>query len=319
MTRRTKPFWLLIGLTLSFSIQAPAQDSRPPIIDMHLHANDFDSWGLAQPGQDVGDAFGQVFDQQKTGILAAESTEDLQKKTLAVMDEYNIVMAVTSGPLAESYRRNRPSRIFASPNLDADDYEKPINSLRAAFKSGRYQALAEFDPQYAGFAPNAVELEPYFALAEELDIPVGIHIGLGPPGIANDGQSKYRMRLSNALLLEEVLVKHPDLRLYVMHAGWPLLDNMVGLMYAFPQVYVDIAVINWYLPKKEFYSYFQRLVDAGFSKRIMFGSDQMVWPDAIGQAIETVESAPFLSDKQRRDIMCRNAMTFLRLDETVCN
>ena len=316
MTRRTKPFWLLIGLTLSFSIQAPAQDSRPPIIDMHLHANDFDSWGLAQPGQDVGDVFGPVFDQQKTGILAARSTEDLQQKTLAAMDQYNIVMAVISGPLAESYRRNRPSRILASPSLN--DYEKPINSLRAAFKAGRYQALAEFSPQYAGFAPNAVELEPYFALAEELDIPVGIHIGLGPPGIANDGQSKYRMRLSNALLLEEVLVKHPDLRLYVMHAGWPLLDNMVGLMYAFPQVYVDIAVINWYLPKKEFYSYFRRLVDAGFSKRIMFGSDQMVWPDAIGQAIETVESAPFLSDKQRRDIMCRNAMTFLRLDETVC-
>ena len=316
MTIRTKHYWLLIGLTLSFSIQAPAQESRLPIIDVHLHANDFDTWNWAQPGQDVGDVFGPVFDQQKTGILAARSTEDLQQKTLAAMDQYNIVFGIVSGPLAESYRRNRPSRLLASPTLY--EYDVPVNSLRDAFKSGRYQALAEFDPQYAGFAPNAAELDPYFALAEEFDIPIGIHIGLGPPGIANDGQSKYRMRLSNALLLEEVLIKHPDLRLYVMHAGWPLLDNMVGLMYAFPQVYVDIAVINWYLPKKEFYSYFERLVDAGFSKRIMFGSDQMVWPDAIGRAIETVESAPFLSETQRRDIMCRNAMTFLRLDKTVC-
>ncbi len=312
MTIRTKHFWLLIGLTLSFPIQVSAQKTRPPIIDMHLHAQDL--W--AEPEQDAGDTFGPVFGQRKLGILAAKSTEDLQQKTLAAMDQYNIIMAVISGPHAESYRSNQPSRILASPLLVGVD--EPVNSLRDAFNSGRYQALAEFAPQYSGFAPNAVELDPYFALAEELDIPVGIHIGLGPPGIANDGQSKYRMRLSNALLLEEVLVKHPDLRLYVMHAGWPLLDNMVGLMYAFPQVYVDIAVINWYLPKKEFYSYFRRLVDAGFSKRIMFGSDQMVWPDAIGQAIETVESAPFLSDKQRRDIMCRNAMTFLRLDETVC-
>ncbi len=316
MKIRTKYYWILIGLTLSFSIQAPAQDSRPPIIDMHLHANDFDTWGLAQPGQDVGDAFGPVFDQQKTGILAALSTEDLQQKTLAAMDQYNIVFGIVSGPLAESYRKNRPSRLLASPSRY--EFDVPINSLRDAFKSGRYQALAEFGPQYSGFAPNAAELDPYFALAEELDIPIGIHIGLGPPGIANDGQSKYRMRLSNALLLEDVLIKHPDLRLYVMHAGWPLLDNMVALMYAYPQVYLDIAVINWYLPKKEFYFYFQRLVDAGFSKRIMFGSDQMQGPDAIGRAIETVESAPFLSDEQRRDIMCRNAMTFLRLDETVC-
>ena len=75
---RTKPFSLLIGLALAFSVLAPAQGTRPPIIDMHLHAQDL--W--AQPGQDVGDAFGQVFDQQKTGILAARSTEDLQQKTL---------------------------------------------------------------------------------------------------------------------------------------------------------------------------------------------------------------------------------------------
>ncbi len=111
---------------------------------------------------------------------------------------------------------------------------------------------------------------------------MGIHMGLGPPGVANQGSPNYRMMLSNALLLEDVLVKYPKLRLYVMHAGWPLLDEMVGLLYAFPQVYIDIAVINWGLPKEEFYRYFQRLVDAGFSKRIMFGSDQMVWPDAIG-------------------------------------
>ena len=308
----------LLGLILTLASHSVAQDTRPPIIDMHLHALDLDLWGggLAQPEQDVDDVFAQVFDRQKTGILAARSTEDLQQKTIDAMDEFNIVFGVISGPLAESYQRDRPSRLLTSPALGG--VEEPVNILRDAFTSGKYQALAEFMPQYSGLAPDAPELEPYFALAEELDIPVGIHIGLGPPGSAYIGAPNYRMALSNALLLEDVLVKHPDLRLYVMHAGWPLLDEMVGLMYAFPQVYVDIAVINWYLPRKEFYSYFQRLVNAGFSNRIMFGSDQMVWPDSIGKAIETVEAAPFLSDDQRRDIMCRNAMTFLRLDKTVC-
>jgi len=316
MAERTKLCCFLIGLILSFAVQTLAQDIRPPIIDMHLHAWDFDLLGWAQPEQDVADAFGPVFDRQKTGILAARSTEDLQQQTLIAMDRHNIVFGVVSGPHAESYRRNRPSRLLASPLIGGVD--EPVDSLRDAFNAGQYQALAEFAPQYSGFAPNAAEIDPYFALAEELDIPVGIHIGLGPPGVANRGSPNYRMSLSSALLLEDVLVKHPDLRLYVMHAGWPLLDDMVALMYAFPQVYVDIAFINWYLPTEEFYSYFQRLVDAGFSKRIMFGSDQIAWPDAIGRAIETVESAPFLSDEQRGDIMCRNAMTFLRLDEVVC-
>lgn len=131
LTMRTKHFWFLIGLTLSFPIHAPAQDPRPPIIDMHLHAIDFESWGWVQPGQDAGDAFGPVFDQQTTGILAARSTEDLQQKTLAAMDQHNIVFGIVSGPIAESYRRNRPSRLLASPTLY--EYDVPINSLRDAF------------------------------------------------------------------------------------------------------------------------------------------------------------------------------------------
>jgi hypothetical protein len=44
-------------------------------------------------------------------------------------------------------------------------------------------------------------------------------------------------------------------------------------------------VINWVIPREEFHEYLG-LVRAGLSKRLMFGSDQMVWPDAIGLAIE---------------------------------
>jgi hypothetical protein len=56
-------------------------------------------------------------------------------------------------------------------------------------------------------------------------------------------------------------------------------------------------------------------IQAGFGKRVMFGSDQMVWPQAIERAIEGVESAPFLSPDQKRDIFYYNAARFLRLSE----
>lgn len=51
----------------------------------------------------------------------------------------------------------------------------------------------------------------------------------------------------------------------------------------------------------------------GFEKRIMFGSDQMTWPDAIGTAVEAIEKADFLSAEQKRDILYNNAARFLRL------
>ena len=65
-----------------------------------------------------------------------------------------------------------------------------------------------------------------YQLAEQYDVPVGIHMGPGPAGIAyNTG---YRSRFSSPLLLEEALVRHPKLRVYIMHAGWPMLDDMVA-------------------------------------------------------------------------------------------
>jgi len=41
----------------------------------------------------------------------------------------------------------------------------------------------------------------------------------------------------------------------------------------------------------------------------------MIWPQTIDLAIQTIQSADFLSDEQKRDIFYNNAVRFLRLDE----
>ena len=66
--------------------------------------------------------------------------------------------------------------------------------------------------------------------------------GPGPPGATYLETPGYRARLSSAFTLEEVLTEHPDLRVYVMHAGFPLLEDMLAMLYAHPQLHVDIAV-----------------------------------------------------------------------------
>jgi uncharacterized protein len=69
------------------------------------------------------------------------------------------------------------------------------------------------------------------------------------------------------------------------------------------------------LPRAAFYDYLQALVRAGLGKRVMFGSDQMRWPEKIGEAIEAIEQAPFLTEEQKRDILYHNAVRFLRLEQ----
>jgi len=51
----------------------------------------------------------------------------------------------------------------------------------------------------------------------------------------------------------------------------------------------------------------------------MFGSDAMVWPEAIGMAVEAVDAAPFLTREHKRDIFCRNAARFLKLSPSPCD
>jgi predicted TIM-barrel fold metal-dependent hydrolase len=131
------------------------------------------------------------------------------------------------------------------------------------------------------------------------------------------GADGYRARLHSALTMEEVLVKHPRLRVYLAHAGYPMIDDLLALMYAHPQVYVDVGVIVYTQPRVAFYRYLQRIEEAGFGKRVMFGSDQMVWPRVIERSIKVIEDAPFLSEEDKRDILYNNAARFLRLSPQV--
>jgi len=293
---------LLIAARPAFA-QRLATPQRPPIIDVHLHA--FGRGGAGSPPNPV------------TGKApAARTDEEAFEATLAELRRHNVVKAVVSGP-AEDVRRWRdaePGRFIGGAFASESVALPEVSHLRRELLAGRFGVMGELGLQYAGLAPNDPRLEAYFALAEELDIPVGVHTGLGPPRAPYEFAPRFRARLGSPLLLEEVLIRHPRLRLYIMHAGWPYLSETVALMYMYPQVYADLSAINWVLPREEFHEYLRALMRAGFGKRLMFGSDQMLWPEAVGMAVEGIESAEFLTAEQKRDIFYNNAARFLKLE-----
>ncbi len=198
-----------------------------------------------------------------------------------------------------------------------------VSWLRKELESGRIKAFGELSPQYEGISPQDPRFESFWQLAEEFDIPVGIHMGPGPPGAAYDSNPVpykspgYRMAFGDPLLLEDVLLRHKRLRLFVMHAGWPQLDSMIALMYAHPNVYVDVAALSFesIIPRPSYYRHLRGLVEAGFAKRIMFGSD---FPNQVNAGIAAIVAADFLTAEQKADILCNNAARFLRLNPSPC-
>lgn len=321
--------WVLFLTTIAFP-----QTRKLPIIDMHLHAypadyngvppsvicGPFANWSVRDPRDSAQKYLNDVIFKNTnccgTSFSSPKTDDALMYKTFNVLKKYNIY-AVTSGPFkyVEKWKKANPERIISgiefSPTMNI-----PVDTFRKWITQNRLKVMGELVGQYDGITLSDPVMEPYLALAEEFDVPVSVHVGPGPPGIAYAGSPNYRAKFHSALVIEEALLKHPHLRVIVAHAGWPMIDDMIAMLYVHPQVYVDLGILCYAYPKKDFYYYLQRLVDSGFEKRICFGSDQMIWPQAIVTGIETINKATFLSAKQKRDIFYNNAARFLRLDKT---
>jgi predicted TIM-barrel fold metal-dependent hydrolase len=291
---------------------APRVDRREPIVDVHMHAYPADLTFPTPLGNPVTGKPTTV----KNGKAHLEAC-------LAEMKRLNIVRGVASGgagdrlAAAMQWHDAAPERIIAGAGVrgSADIPLPEVGVLRAAFEGKRLRVLGEVTPMYAGLTLSDAQYEPYLALAEEFDIPVSLHTGMGPAGTSYDPCCRgFRARLGNPLLIEEALNRHPKLRVNLMHAGWPFLQDTIALMVIYPQVYVDLGATNWGLPRAEFNAYLGALMRAGLGKRVMFGSDHMYWPELIGMAVDAVDQAAFLTPAERRDIFYNNAMRFLKLE-----
>ena len=210
---------ILMGLT-AYSQDDLEVRELPPIIDMHMHTGlpheiPAGTPALCRPEPCKGD-----------GQATVNPTE-LMEKTLEAMDRYNIIKGFLSGvdwSVVQEWAKAAPGRFIASPFiLKAGSSE--LERLRPEYTSGRFRGMGEIGTQLNGIPPNDSSLEPYFKLAEELDLPVLIHtLGIGPY------MPHFRSAAGSPLLLEDVLVSHPKLRLFVENAGYPYRDEIIAMM-----------------------------------------------------------------------------------------
>lgn len=316
-------------LLMNVSINAQESDNKRhlPIIDIHVHAmkvnaafaRDMCPWFLSSmPGGDPNQP-APVFINTDCAmpLRAARSDKEFQDSLISTMKRLNMtIVASGDASIIRNWQKAaEPGRVIPSLTLSSSK-EMTVMAFTDSLSSGFYKVMGEVAPQYQGMSPSDTSLDAYFAAAEKLNIPVGIHMGTGGNGMANLTSPKYRASMGNPLLLEDLLSRHPKLKVWVMHAGYPMADAMIALMGANAYVYVDVAGMIWSYPLAEVNDYIKRLVQAGFGKRIMYGTDLMVWPKLLETSIGVIENANYLSFDQKRDIFFNNAVRFFRLDES---
>jgi hypothetical protein len=320
-------------LALAFSaLTASAQNFEgpmPPIIDAHVHA----SMG-AQPGaqpmcpNEPGFAASDPDTKEATnGWIKVPCSNPIDpvppgeylKRVAEDMKRLNVTAVVFgNAETTQKYEDAAPGRIIAGTTFTGgrDQPNRPLADVEADFATGKFKVMGEIGLQSRGMSPSDPALDQYFALAEKLDIPIAIHMGTGGSGRANLTMPKFKASLGDPLLLEDLLARHPKLRVQVMHAGYPMIDNMLALLQANSHVYVDIAGLIWSYPLVEVNRYIQRLVEAGFEDRVLYGTDlgESGWEGLMPYSISIIQNAEYLTPQQKRDILFNNAVRFYRLD-----
>ena len=284
-----------------------AQTKRK-VIDMHIHSYSKSDFGEREPVTDY------------YGNKGSANAEQHRKATFEAFKKWNIVKAVVSGnpKSVETWAASDSNQIVIKGILmfSPNDYGMDTVRFEQMIKEKKLEVFGEIAPYYSGGTLSDSGWQPYLRICERYDIPVAVHTGGGGPGGTYSWSPKARLALGDCYLIEDVLVKYPKLRIYMMHAGgedWP--EHGIRLMAYYPQLYTDVAVMLWVEPNTQrcIREFLRNAKHAGYLNRVMFGSDQMIWPGAIEKSILFLNSIDFLTKQDKEDILYNNAAKFLRL------
>ena len=282
--------------------------SQAKIIDMHVHSYTYSDFGEREPASD------------HYGNKGSKNAETHRKETFAAFKKLNITKAMVSGnpqSVEDWVTKDSNHRIIKGILMFAPtDHGMDSVKLEQMIKDKKIEVFGEIAPYYSGTTLSDSVWQPYLRICEKYDIPVAVHTGGGDPGGTYSWSPKARLRFGDPYLIEDVLVKYPKLRIYLMHAGgedWP--EHAIRLMAYYPQLYTDLAVMLWVEPNTQRYikEFLKNAKEAGYLDRVMFGSDQMVWPYAIEKSVRFLNSLTFLTKKDKEDIFYNNAAKFLRI------
>ncbi|TRO65506.1 amidohydrolase family protein [Christiangramia sabulilitoris] len=278
-----------------------AHSSSGQVIDMHMHSyTETDFW--------AGTA--------RNGLESSKTARETLEQTIQKMDRHKIEYAVVCGSIESLERYTKRDDRFI-PGYQDSGALIPVSQFEEYIKSGKIKVFGEIMAVYKGKTLADPIYQPYLALCEKYGIPVAYHSGGSFPNAQQLGWPDYRISLGDPFLIEDVLVKYPKLKIYLMHAGENFYENTLRMMDGYPTLHADLGVEMWLHPMTKDFAvkFLKSAQNYGFLDRVMFGSDQMVWPEAITNSIDFLNDLDFLTSEEKDMIFYKNARKFLEIGE----
>lgn len=121
--------------------------------------------------------------------------------------------------------------------------------------------------------------------------------------------------LSHGTYKKAFMDARPDLKIVMMHMGWPFFDEALYILGTYPNVFMETSVAIWLLGDQLFNRLLREAVATAGSDKILFGTLQMAWPEVIGRSVTMIREAEYLSIDDKRAILWENAAALFELEE----
>ncbi len=161
-------------------------------------------------------------------------------------------------------------------------------------------------PTVQGFDPSDERFAPLWAAFAELATPVIVHTGQTGIGAGTPGAFGLKLRLSNPMLLDDVLADHPGIQIVLAHPSVPWADEQISIATHKTSAWIDLS--GW--SPKYFPPELVRAANSFLQDRVLFGSDfPLLTPDRWLKDFAALE----LKDEVRPKILKDNAVRLLGL------
>ncbi len=194
-----------------------------------------------------------------------------------------------------------PDRFSGLAGVDPTRGMQGLRDLEVAVQQYGFVG-AHWYPHWFAMPPNAAQIYPYYAKCCELDIPIMMQVGQN----LIYSRSRRLPSVAKPILLDQVAIDFPELKLIGIHVGTPWVDEMIAMCWKHENVFTagDAYAPRYWPPQYVHY------LNSYGSHKVMWGTD---WPvvDPERSVAEVEELGLKPQSKQR--LMRDNALKVFNL------
>lgn len=280
------------------------------IIDVHSHAPNF---FLSADEEEIGKTEVNTSMRPNQGGIKLFFSEEEHLEATKPADKvivFNMAIAANPNDATAAFAKKYPERVIGFMGLDPKD-PKVLDELDRCYYDLGLKGI-KLGPIYQKFHPQDKRAYAIYARAQQLNLPIMFHQGATYP-------RKAPLKYANPILLEDVALDFPDLKMIIAHMGHPWFEETIVLIRKQPNVFADISGL-FYRPW-QFYQAMSLCYEYGRLDKLLFGSDYPIATtqetlDGLRRVNDIVEGTklPRIPEEEIEGIIHRDSLKLLGIE-----